>query len=105
MEAAESALRHKAVEMALCGDAGMMRYCLGELSAQRLRSSGFMLPELTTIENLPKATYVILQAAAVGTITFQEANELAKLVGVHAEAMRDEELSRRISLLEEQQGW
>ncbi|POR39900.1 hypothetical protein CRT23_26900 [Methylobacterium sp. V23] len=104
MEAAESALRHKAVEMALGGDSGMMRYCLGELSARRLRSSGFMLPEIGTIEDLPKATYAILQAAAVGTITVQEANELAKLVGVHTEAMRDEELSRRIARLEEQQG-
>ena len=102
LEAAESALRHKAVAMALAGDPVMMRYCLGELSAQRLRTAGLLLPEITTIEDISKATSAILQAAAAGKITLQEANGLASLISVHAQTMRAEELARRVARLEQQ---
>jgi hypothetical protein len=102
LEAAESALRHKAVAMALAGDPVTMRYCLDELSAQRLRTAGLSLPEITTIEDLSKATSAILQAAAAGKITLQEAKGLAYLIGVHAQTMRSEELAKRIACLEQQ---
>jgi hypothetical protein len=65
-----------------------------------MRAAGFTLPEISKTEDLPKATFSILQAAAAGKITFHDANELAKLVSVYAGALRDKELSQRIDYLE-----
>jgi len=65
-----------------------------------MRTAGFVLPEITEMEDLSKATFAILQAAATGIITFQEAKELASLVGVHTEALRDGDLARRVASLE-----
>ena len=103
LEAVEGALRHKAVAMALAGDPTMMRHCLDELSARRMRTAGFVLPEITEMKDLSKATFAILQAAAAGKITFDEAKQLSRLIGFHAEAMRDGELALRVAHLEAQQ--
>ena len=103
LEAAEAALWYKAVAMALAGDSTMMRHCLCELSARRMRTAGFTLPEITKTEDLPKATFAILIAAVAGKITFQEAKELSSLTGFHAEAMQDGELALRVAYLEAQQ--
>ncbi|WP_156375976.1 hypothetical protein [Methylobacterium sp. Leaf117] len=103
LEAAESALMQKAVAMALGGNSTMMRYCLDQLSAWRMRTAEFMLPEITKMEDLSKATLGILEAAAAGVITFPEAKELSGLVAVHAEALRDGDLAIRVANLEAQQ--
>lgn len=69
-----------------------------------MRTAGFALLEITKTEDLPKASFVILQAAVVGKITFQEAKELSGLIDFHAGAMQDGELALRVAHLEAQQG-
>lgn len=95
------AILNKAVEMAKDGDPVAMRLCLDRLiPVRRDRPITFALPPITTTDDLPKATGVIVTAVAAGELTPSEAAEISKTLDVHVRAIEATELLRRMAALE-----
>jgi hypothetical protein len=94
------ALGAKAVEMALNGDASMLRALLSTLvPSRRDRTVEFELPKIETAGNARKATSAVLAACAAGELSPNEASEIMGLISTHVQTIEVAELEDRIAAL------
>ncbi len=87
------------IQGALSGNVALLKLCAERLA----RCNGplkFSLPEVTRVEDLPIATAAILDATLKGLISASDGVELGKLIVLHANAIRDVQLARRLEDLE-----
>jgi hypothetical protein len=92
-------LTRKAVEMALNGDTVALRLCLERICPPRRdRPAAVELPKIERAADMVTATAALVDAAACGVITPDEAAELGKLIDVHARAIETVDLETRIKL-------
>ncbi|MFC4170491.1 DUF5681 domain-containing protein [Microvirga sp. GCM10011540] len=95
------ALTRRAIEMALEGDTTAMRLCMDRIMPPRRdRPVLFAMPKLETAGDVVKATAALVGATATGELTPGEAAELSKLVEGFANAVKVEELQRRLEAME-----
>jgi hypothetical protein len=96
-------LTQKAVEMAMGGDASVMRALLDRLIAPRRdRPVSLAMPKINSAADLIAAAAALTDAVAQGEITPGEAASLSVLVGNTAKAVETFELADRLARLEEQ---
>ncbi len=100
LQAAQPALTKRMIQSALAGNVSMLKLCVSRLELLERGPLGFSMPPLMSIDDLPVATAAILDAAMKGVIPAHVGAELAKLVTIHASALRDVELHRRLKALE-----
>lgn len=100
LRAAQPALTKKMIQSALAGNVLMLKLCVGRLETLERGPLGFSLPAMMSIDDLPVATAAILDAAMKGVIPAHIGADLAKLVTIHASALRDVELHQRLKALE-----
>ena len=94
-------LTRKAIQMALGGDATMMRLCIERvIPARRDRPINFELPPLVTTKDASIAMLKILEGVSKGELTPNEASEISKVIENYAETVRLSELEQRISEME-----
>jgi hypothetical protein len=105
------ALGNKAVEMALNGDASMLRPLLNTLvPTRRDRTVEFELPKIETAADARAASAAVLAACAGGELSPSEANQIMALISTHvrtfeaaaeleavAAAKKEEQVSGRLS--------
>jgi Family of unknown function (DUF5681) len=98
------ALAAKALDMALNGDAGMLRALLGTLvSTRRDRTVKFELPEIETAADARAASSAVLAACARGELSPSEATEIMALISTHVQTIEVAELDERVIDLEKRQ--
>jgi hypothetical protein len=98
-------LTQKAVEMAMAGDASVMRALLDRLIAPRKeRPVSLAMPKINSASDLIAAAAALTSAVGAGEITPGEAASLSTLVGNTAKAVETFELAERLTRLEEQMG-
>ncbi len=91
----------KAVEMAKIGDTAAMRLVMERLLPPRKdRPIMFTLPKLETAADAVKATAALVEAVSLGDITPGEASELSKLVDGFTNALKAEDLQKRVEAIE-----
>jgi hypothetical protein len=97
------ALSDKLVELALEGNVAALRLCIERL-APRLRTRGQVtpleLPEVNKPADLPAAFSAVVQAAACGDITSEEAKDLADVLEMKRKSFETIELEQRMEILE-----
>jgi hypothetical protein len=92
----------RAVEMAIAGDASVMRALLDRLVApRRERQISLAMPKITAAADLIAAASAIADAATSGEITPGEAASLSSLVANTAKAIETAEIVERLTKLEE----
>lgn len=95
------ALTRKAVDMALTGDAMMMRLCIERVIPPRKdRPINFELPPLVTTKDASVAMLKILEGVSRGELTPNEAGEISKVIENYADTVRLSELEQRIAEME-----
>ena len=98
------ALVEKALEMALAGDAGLLRALLTTLVPRRPhRTVEVALPEIKTAADAVAASSALLAACGRGDISPAEASEIMALITTHVRIVDVAVLAQRIAALEEQQ--
>ncbi len=91
----------KAVEMALEGDAAMIRVILDRVApAPKDRPVSMPLPNLGDASKLPEATARILDAVSQGELTPSEGTALAALVEGHRKSLETADLASRLAAIE-----
>lgn len=99
------AVAQRAVEMALEGDAAMIRVVLDRVSpVPKDKPVTLDMPVMESAADIPAAMASVLAAVAAGELTPSEATALAGLVETHRRAIETAELSERITKLEERNG-
>ena len=94
-------LTRKAIELALAGDTTALRLCLERILPPRKdRPVQLELPPIEGVQDLARATMVLLGAVAAGELTPAEAGEVAKLVEAHRRTIETVELEERLRRLE-----
>ena len=95
------ALTRKAIEMAMDGDTTAMRLVMDRIMPPRKdRPVMFTLPKLDTAGDAVKATAALVEAVSVGDITPGEASELSKLLDGFTNALKAEDLQKRVEAIE-----
>lgn len=91
----------KAVEMALEGDAAMIRVVLDRVApVPKDRPIQMPLPDLGDASKLPEATARIVDAVGAGELTPSEGQALAALVEGHRRSLETADLATRLGALE-----
>ena len=97
-----TALTQKAIDLALSGDLIALRICLDRiLPVRKNRPIEFVLPEIETIADAPKAMTAITAAVARGEITAADAADVSRLVETCVRAIEASDLDKRLKTLEE----
>jgi Family of unknown function (DUF5681) len=97
-------LVQKAVDMALGGDASVMRALLDRLvPPRRERPVSIELPKIETAKELIEASSALMKSVAEGEIVPGEAASLSTLIANVAQAISTADLADRIAKLEEAQ--
>lgn len=100
MVAAEAKqLGRKALELAMAGNEKSLLFCLDRLFPKR-RPSDFKLPTIDSARDLPVAITAIVIAVNDGQLTFEDAEQLARLVNIFACAIKTYDLSVRLEAVE-----
>jgi hypothetical protein len=95
------ALGAKAIDMALKGDASMLRALLGTLvSTRRDRTVEFDLPEIETAADARAASSAVLAACAHGELSPSEASEIMALISTHLQTIEVVELYTKVTAVE-----
>jgi len=96
------ALTQKAIDLALAGDLIALRICLDRiLPVRKDRPIEFVLPEIATIADTPKAIGAITAAVARGEITAADGADVSRLVETYVRAIEASDLDKRLKALEE----
>jgi len=104
-DGASGALANKALQMALAGDATLLRLCLGCIIApRRHRPTAFSLPPLATAADGAPAMAAIAAAASAGTLSSAEAAEFSQIVDAFLRALEAGEIEARLQRLESVSG-
>jgi Family of unknown function (DUF5681) len=94
------ALGAKAVQMALGGDASMLRALLSTLLTRRDRTVEFEMPKIETAADAVKASSAVLAACAAGELSPNEASEIMVLISTHVRTIEVAGLEARVAALE-----
>src|SRR6266849_6668284 len=95
------ALGAKAVDMALNGDASMLRALLSTLvSTRRDRTVEFELPKIETAADARTASSAVLAACARGELSPSEASEIMALISTHVQTIEVAELYTKVTAME-----
>ena len=98
-------LTRRAIELALQGNMQALRLCLERLLPPRKeRAVSLSLPDISTVDSLPKLTAALLSAVAAGELTVTEASGLSTLAANHGKIVETMELEKRIAALENKGG-
>lgn len=96
------ALANKAIELALKGEPAALRLCLERICPpRRERPIDLPLPKITDPQHSSAALGLILEAAAQGQISTDQAARLSRIVEAQIMAIEAEVLIQRVSTLEE----
>ena len=94
-------LTRKAIEMAKTGDPAALRLVIDRIiPPRRERPIVFDMPKLESPADAVKATAALVEAVSVGDITPGEASELSKLVDGFTNALKAEDLQKRVGAIE-----
>src|SRR5262249_45645716 len=94
-------IANKAVELALAGDATLLRTLLANIApGRRDRTVEFELPKITNAADACAASDAVLAACANGILTPAEAHEIHELITKHVRAIGFAQLEGRLSALE-----
>jgi hypothetical protein len=95
-------LTRKAIELALAGDTVALRLCLERIiPARKSRPTGFAMPKLETVADVPAALATVATAISEGVLTVEEGAAVAGMIEVHRKAIETCDIEARISALEE----
>jgi hypothetical protein len=98
------ALGAKAVEIALAGEASMLRALLSTLvSTRRDRAVEFEMPRIETAADALTASSAVLAACADGDLSPSEAGEIMALISTHVRTVEVAEIEARLTALEKRQ--
>lgn len=101
MDGEGEAITRKAIEAAKEGDMTAIRLIMERvLPARKDSPVTFKLTPLTSADDASRAMAELLAAVARGKITPSEANEAAKIINLYIDALRTNELEKRIQHLE-----
>ena len=101
LDGESEALTRKAVDMAMSGDGSALRLCMDRLVPPRKdRPVSFALPPLETTGDIVKAASAVVAGVAAGDLTPSEAIDLGKLIDSFANAMKADDLNRRMEAIE-----
>jgi hypothetical protein len=104
-DGAAGPLANKAVELALGGNAGVLRLALGCIvPPRRHRPSAFALPPLATAGDAAPVIAAIVSATADGLISPEEAGQLSQIVDTFLRALEAGEIEARLQRLERANG-
>lgn len=93
------------LEKAKAGEPQAMKLVVERIAPRpRGRSAPIELPELERPEDVPQALNAVLQSAADGEITIDEAQGYAQLIERQRQAIADEDLHREIQALKQYLG-
>jgi hypothetical protein len=93
-----------AVRKALEGDMAALRLCLNRVAPPARRTVTFALPPIETVHDLVPAHRAIMEAAAEGVLTADEAKNLAEVLDSHRRAFETGEMEQRIAAVEHELG-
>ncbi len=100
-----AALTRKALDLALGGDAAVLRLCLDRIVApRRERPAPLVLPPVQGAADIAAAMAEVIAAAGRGDITPGEALALSQMVDTFLRAIEAGEFERRLQLLENATG-
>jgi hypothetical protein len=100
LEGEGEAIVRRVLDMALAGDQVALRLCFERLvPPRRSRPVRLDLPKLTSAADLPAAHDALLQAAARGDLTPDEAATLAGLLEARRRAVETTELAEDVAAL------
>jgi hypothetical protein len=95
------ALAAKALDMALKGDAGMLRAMLSTFVSTRCdRTVEFELPEIRTAADARADSSAVLAACAGGELSPSEASAIMALISTHVQTIEAAEFEERLAALE-----
>lgn len=98
-------LTRKCIELALDGDVVALRLCLERLVPPRKDGPiSIKLPAMRAPGDAVKVSGAIIQAVARGDLTPSEGEALARMVETHRRTLELEEIDRRLTALEAQEG-
>ena len=101
LEGEAESLTRRAVELALDGDSTALRLCMERIAPPRRgRPVVFNMPDVTTTQDVLAALGAVLQAAAGGVLTPDEATAIAGLIELKRRAIETVEIEARIAALE-----
>ncbi|TSA06540.1 MAG: hypothetical protein D4R73_11105 [Deltaproteobacteria bacterium] len=98
-------LTRKCIELALDGDVVALRLCLERLVPPRKDGPiSIKLPAMRAPGDAVKVSGAIIRAVARGNLTPSEGEALARMVETHRRTLELEEIERRLTALEAQEG-
>jgi uncharacterized protein DUF5681 len=102
LDADGDAVLKKAVELAKSGDRVALRLCLDRLlPLRRDRVVEFSLPAIEKATDIATAMAAVIEAAAAGTISMEEARQFSLLLESQRRAIETSDLAVRIQFLEQ----
>lgn len=96
------AIMRKAIDLAKDGDKVALKLCIERLVPRPGRTVEIDLPAIRRADDLVQACSTVIEAAAAGRLTLQEAREFMELLDAHRRAIETQDLVVRIELLEEE---
>jgi hypothetical protein len=94
------AIVKKAIEMAKSGEPIALRLCIERILPRRQNVIELVLPLIRQAEDVADGCAAVIEAAAAGRITLQEAKEFMSLLDAQRRAIETHDLAIRIQLLE-----
>jgi hypothetical protein len=102
LEGEAEQLTQKAIEMPKAGDINALRLCLERLMApRRERPIHLRLPAAQSAQEISAALATITTAIGEGQITPTDGEVLAKILAMQASVLRQEDVERRLKLVEQ----
>jgi Family of unknown function (DUF5681) len=94
------AIMRKAIQMAKAGEPIAMRLCIERILPRRANVVELILPFIQQADDVAEACGSVIDAAAKGAISLQEAKEFMGLLEFQRRAIESHDLAVRIELLE-----
>jgi hypothetical protein len=96
-------IMRKAIELAKKGDKLALKLCLERIVPRSGRTVEIDLPAIRKADDLVAACAAVIDSAAAGQLTLQEAREFMELLDAQRKAIETQDLVVRIELLEQRQ--
>jgi hypothetical protein len=94
------AIMRKAIEQAKAGEPVALRLCIERILPRRANVVELILPEIRKANDVADACAAVIEAAAAGRISLQEAREFMLLLSDQRKAIETHDLAVRIEMLE-----
>ena len=96
-------IMRKAIDLAKKGDKVALKLCLERIVPRSGRTVEIDLPAVKKADDLVAACSAVIESAAAGQLTLQEAREFMELLEAQRKAIETQDLVVRIELLEQRQ--